>query len=549
VSLSQCRCVLSCAQVLGLLLPHLSGTVTERAFEAAGRVCLLACPAAAQAACPRCGQLSGRVHSRYARRLHDVPAGGRDVVIWLTVRRFFCGNPGCPAVTFAEQVQGLTSRFSRRTPPLEQLLLAVAAALCGRAGARLAGALGIAPPSRQTMIRLVMALPEEELAAAPQVLGVDDFALRKGHVYGTVLIDVQTGDVVDLLPDREAATLARWLQDHPGAAVICRDRAGGYADGAARGAPGAIQVADRWHLLHNLCQKTYEAAAAHRASCLGADRHQQHDLEEHEDAGEEQEQEQEHQYQRGAGKPGLPERTRQRHAQIHQLLAAGHTKTATARILGLSAVTVTKYAKAATPGQITPAARESLLDPYKPYLITRWNEGTRNVRGLHAEIKARGYTGSDQLVRRFITPFRDLPVPVPAPPPAIPSARKITSWLMTTPGNLPPADAAALSAITATCPHLGELAARIRAFADIMTGLTGSRHLDAWLATAEASSLDQLRSFAAGIRKDHHAVLNGLTLPHSSGKVEGTVNKIKMLKRQTYGRASFPLLRKRVLIN
>jgi transposase len=529
---------LSCAQVLGLLLPHLAGVVTERAWEEAGRVFLLVRPAA-EAVCPGCGTLSRRVHGGYRRRLHDVPAGGRDVVVWLAARRFRCLDPDCPKVTFTGQVPGLARRYSRRTPVLEEALSAVAAVLAGRAGARLASALGIAAPSRHTMIRLVLALPDDELAAAPRVLGVDDFALRKGHVYGTVLIDVETGQVTDLLPDREAATLQKWLEDHPGAAVICRDRAGAYADGARGGAPDAIQVADRWHLLHNLCQKTYEAAAAHRASCLGAEEHQPA-----QQPGQEQQPEQSPP---AAGKPGLPGRTRARHAAVHQLLAAGHPKPAVARILGLSAPTVAKYAKAASPGQITPAARESALDPFKPYLITRWNAGTRDATALHAEITTRGYTGSDQPVRRFVQPFRDLPGPAPQPPPAIPSARKITTWLMTSPGNLTSDNAAALAAVTTACPHLRHLQASIRSFCDMITGLTGTPNLSTWLDIAEASDLEQLASFARGIRKDHDAVLNGLTLHWSSGKVEGIVNKIKMIKRRTYGRASFGLLRKLVL--
>jgi transposase len=401
-----------------------------------------------------------------------------------------------------------------------------------------------------------MALPEEEPAAAPRVLGVDDFALRRGHVYGTVLIDLETGEVIDLLPDREAATLKEWLEGHPGAAVICRDRAGGYAEAARGGAPGAIQVADRWHLLHNLGEKTYAAAAAHRASCLGGcpdqpprdgqqDRRQQQD----QPKGQQGQEDRQGEQPSPARSPGLPERTRARHAEIHQLLDAGHTRAAAARILGLSAPTVATYAQAASPGEITAAAREQALDPWKPYLTARWNAGARDARALHAEIKARGYTGSGQQVRRFVRPFRDLPAGTPAqPPPAIPSARKITTWLMTSPGSLAPDDDAALAAVTAACPHLRQLQAAIRSFCDMLTGLTGRKDLDAWLAAADASGLDQLASFARGIRKDHDAVLNGLSLPHSSGKVEGTVNKIKMLKRQTYGRAGFALLRKRVLL-
>ena len=544
MSLSQCSAVLSCPDVFSLLLPHLAGVVAERAREEAGRVALLVRPAAAEAACPGCGTLSGRVHGSYLRRLHDVPAGGRDVTVWLAARRFRCPAAGCPKVTFTEQVPGLARRFSRRTPALEQALSAVAAVLCGRAGVRLAAALGIAPLSRHTMIRLVMAIGEDEPAAAPRVLGVDDFATRRGHVYGTVLVDAETGQVIDLLPDREAATLEQWLKARPGAAVICRDRAGAYAEGSRAGAPGAVQVADRWHLLHNLGEKAREAAAAHRAGCLGA-RERNGEQQEPEQQQEQREPGQEREPARQAGLPG---RTRQRHAQVHQLLAAGHSKAAAARALGLSAPTVAKYAQAATAGEVTAAARESALDPFKPYLITRWNAGARDARALHAEITAQGYTGSDQPVRRFVRPFRDLPGPAPEPPPPVPSARKIATWLMTSPGSLTSEDAAALAAATAACPHLRQLQAAIRSFCDMAAGLTGARNLEAWLAAAEASSLDQLVSFARGIRKDHDAVLNGLTLACSSGIVEGTVNKIKMIKRRTYGRASFKLLRKLVLL-
>jgi transposase len=550
LSLSQCSECLSCRHEVsfGVLLPHLAGVIVEAAEVTGGRVRIWARARAEGAACPRCGRFSRRVHSGYERRLADAPVGGQPVTIRLAVRRFFCGSPDCGAVTFAEQVEGLTARRARRTPLLARMLTAVGLALSGRAGARLSGALDL-PASRSGMLRLVVALPDPR-AGTVKVLGVDDFAFRRGRDYGTILVNAETGRPVDLLRDREAQTLAEWLRGHPGTEVICRDRAGAYADGGRKGAPEAIQVADRWHLYHNLAGHVEKTVARHRPCLQEASR-------EPEAAGAAGGQDAPGLLHaaaaaaaRQAGDSALAVRTRQRYEQVQALRAQGKGIKPITRETGLSRETVRRFARAASVGELLAKAghgRPSLLDDYQPYLHQRWSEGCTNARKLHAELKQRGYTGSYGAVANYVLPFRR---PGTAPPaaPAPPKARDLTRWILTSPGNLGDDEKGELARARERCPHLDALAGHVTAFAKILTGLHGDR-LDDWITAVEADDQPDLHSFARGLRQDHDAVLNGLTLPWSSGIVEGNVNRLKMIKRQMYGRAAFPLLRKRVLLS
>ena len=527
--------------LLAVLFPQLAGLRVHRVEDAGDAVMIVASCRADSACCPRCGQESARVHGGYSRIVADGAAGGRPVLIVLLVRRFRCRNPACPAVTFAEQATGLSERYRRRSVPLLGMLAGFGLELAGRAATRLAGTLGIAVhPS--TVLRLVMALPDPPVTAAPQVTGVDDFALRKGHVYGTVVADAESGDVIDLLPDREAGTLEEWLKAHPGAEVICRDRAGAYAEGARDGAPGAIQVADRWHLWHNLAEYAEKAVTRHRG-CLkeqpAAD-----------DAGDQDAPTAPDESLDVCGRERqMVRRTRERYAEIRERLDAGQPVAAIRRATGLDRRTVQRYARAASADELLASmSRESKLDEFKPYICQRWNQGLTDASQIHAELTQRGWTGSPQTVRRYVHLLRRAGTAV-TPAPAVPKTREITRWLLSRPDRLDPDDQARLAAIRAGCPHLDALAGHIRDFAEMMTRRQGLLALDDWLTAAEADDQPQLHSFANGIRRDQQAVTAGLALPWSSAAMEGNVNKIKMLKRQMYGRAGFPLLRKRVILH
>ena len=515
------------------LLPHLSGLLIDDVEHREQDIVLATRVRSPTARCGGCGLHSTRVHGRYLRKLRDVTVSGRRLVLQLEVRRFRCSTPDCAVVTFVEQVDGVTAPHARFTHGLKGLLTEIGLALAGRAGARLTTTLGM-PAGRDTLLRLVKALPDP-IATAVTVLGVDDFAFRRGRHYGTVLIDMDTHRPIEMFDGRDGDSLAAWLQQHPGVEIICRDRAGGYGEGARQGAPDAVQVADRFHLWQNLGQAVEKTINLHRAALTAPAPPPADDT---------------------APKvvQPLPEkkivtRLRENYTAVQDLAAQGMSKAAIGRQLGLHPATVRKFANARSVEDLTAVTeqRTHVVDPFTGYLHQRWNEGERNATQLFREIQQQGYPGGELAVQRYLRSFRKDRGHAPKPGPKPPTVRQVTSWIMTHPDRVDSGDAAKLRGIRNRDKDLNRLVKHVRAFAVMMTGRHGDR-LDDWILATENETLAPLAGFARNLRRDIDAIRNGLTMPHSSGPVEGGINRLKMIKRQMFGRAGLALLRKRVLL-
>ncbi|UYF97226.1 ISL3 family transposase (plasmid) [Rhodococcus aetherivorans] len=515
----------------------------ESIDESAAGIRIRACAAMQDASCPDCGNKSVRVRSRYDRTLADAAIGNRPSRLVLRVRRFLCPNGQCSRRTFAEQINGLTFAYARRTRSLTAIFERIGLALAGRAGARLADALGM-PVGRSTLLRLVRSLPEPPVHPV-EVLGIDDFALRKRHRYGTVLVDMNTHRPIDVLPDRRADTVAAWLAARPGTAVICRDRAGAYTEAARTGAPEAIEVADRWHLWHNLAATVEKTVAAHH-HCLRSALEAQSSPDpttcetQRKLAGE--------MLAARQASPHLTERTKRRFAQVAALKTKGLSIAAICRELGLARNTVRRFYRATEVDELLGSARAGrprLLDGFTDYLHVRWGDGQTSAAVLYEELRAMGYRGSYTTVRSYVRLLRHAgAAPLRG---SVPKVRQITSWMLRHPRDLTDEDRIGLKQVLAGCRHLEATAAHVTASAQILTERRGE-NLNTWMAAVRADDLPHLHRFVRGLDADHDAVRNGLTLPYSSGAVEGHVNRIKMLKRQMYGRAGFDLLRKRILL-
>lgn len=504
-------------ELIGVVFSGLTPLVIEAVIDEGGRIVVRARTPHGTVACPGCGALTQRVHGYHERVLADVPVDARRVVVRVRVRRLVCPTRGCRQ-TFREQLPGLLERYQRRTSRLAAQVGAVVTELAGRAGARLLSALAMAI-GRHTALRALLRLPVPE-RPVPRVLGVDDFALRRRHRYATILIDVETHQRVDVLPDRKADTLETWLRKHPGVEIVCRDSSGAYAEAIRRALPDAIQVADRWHIWHNLAEAVLKETAAH-STCWA--------------------------------KAGPPPKegtravtTRDRWTQIHALLDNGVGLLECARRLNLALNTIKRYARIDQPERLVraPQYRPTLVDPYRDHLRHRREQDPAvPILQLLAEIKELGYTGSQNLLYRYITQGR-----VEADRPAI-SPRRLSRYLLTRPDRLTENQRELLDVLTAACPQMTALAGLIDSFATLLTPAAGNaERLSTWIADTRAEDLPHLHAYTRGLDQDRTAINAALTHTWHNGTTEGVNTKTKLLKRQMYGRADFDLLRHRILL-
>lgn len=523
--------------------------------------CILAVVAttALEALCPVCQCRSESIHSHYVRHVADLPWAGWAVRLELHVRRFFCRNKECTRQIFTERLPNVVAPYARRTMRLTDLFTLIGFALGGEAGKRLVDGMGL-EISPDMLLRLVRKQRESQVPT-PRVLGVDDFCFCRRRTYGAILVDLERRIPIDLLADREAETFKKWLLAHPGVEIISRDRGGAFADGASLGAPQARQVADRWHLLANLSEtmKGFLLKKQERLKALG-----------HSPAGNlsEEEAKQLAPWQTSM-RPHLEAKSLQlhqervtRYEQIHDLSAKKVDVVTIARQVGVSRQCVYEYLRMQQPPERThiPPSRQPILEPYKDYLVRRWNEGCRNAQQAYREVKEQGYPGGDSNIVRFFGHLRKhfnqsgtfkevdpaTQTPVQAPSRRPPSASQMAHWITFKEEQRLDWQQKYLTQLCEADQEIQETYDLVADFTSMLRERTGER-LDAWLQKVEEQGPLELKNFALGLKRDYEAVKAGLTLEWSNGQTEGQVHRLKLLKRQMYGRGRFDLLRKRVL--
>jgi transposase len=527
-------------------------------------------PSTDVASCPDCHVLSSHVHSHYTRHLRDLPVVEQPVRLRLLVRRFRCLTPTCTRQTFVERLPDLARLRAQRTVRLTEAVRVLGSESGGEAGARTATRLRM-PVSGDTVLRIVRR-PSASALPTPRVLGIDDFALRKGRVYGTVLVDLERHRPVDLLPERTAEAVATWLHDHPGVEVIARDRSQDYARGAAEGAPAATQVADRFHLLCNLTEvltrylqrisptlrrTLADAAAAQDPSEALAQ----------ETACSAEPQASDLQASTALVVASLPpplprygryprlqllKAARQaerehRYEQVQMLWARGQSIRQIAQACGVSRHTVRNWLRA---GTLPPDQRgyrgPGKIDPYVPYLQQRLAEGCTNQSRLWREIRAQGFMGTRSLVAKWLNAHGSDRASLSQPTPLVlPPARQL-AWLLLQDEDKRTVDEQTLLSQLQQDTELVQMQELVQQGREMIRQRRPDE-LDTWLQACQTSRISELKNFVLVLRQDYEAVKAALTLPWSTGPVEGHINRLKLIKRSGYGRMKLDLLRQRVL--
>ncbi len=504
--------------------------------------------AASDGKCPQCQQPSERIHSRYLRHLSDLPWQGLRVRLLWQSRKFFCDSTSCCQKIFTERLPEVAATYSRRSERFSIALRCLAFACGGEEGARLAERLGMTT-SPDTLLRQIRRtdLPTR---ATPRALGVDDWAFRKGKRYGTIFVDLETGNAVELLPERSADAVKKWLEENPGIEIISRDRGDCYIKGATEGAPNATQVADRFHLVQNMREAIVRLLDKHSKEVQQAVKDLREEFiskmpdkcpaESKDDSAVE-----------SALRDDVSI-AQQKRSELYEtanlLHQQGISNRDIAKRMGIHRDTVNKYVRSDQLPEPASRAHASQTDQCVAFLCRRWNEGIRNAQQLTREVQAHGFKVSYWSIRRRMACWRKgrgvekISGNMPKP-----SSTKVSFLLLKDEAKLTDEERSLKRNLLTKC---GEIKDTLKIAAEFL-GMVRSQsgHLfSKWLDRATDSKIPvEFRRFAEGLKKDLAAVTAGLTLHWNNGPSEGHVNRLKMVKRQMYGRANFDLLRMRFL--
>jgi transposase len=422
----------------------------------------------------------------------------------------------------------------------------VGIALGGQAGTLLGSQLGLSG-SRDTILRLLRAA-EPPAAIAPKKVGIDDWAWKRGHRYGTIVCDLERGIPIDLLPDRSVDTVAAWFVAHPSIELVSRDGSSEYAAAARKGAPQAIQVSDRWHILKNLAKALQVLLTSH----FTAQRKKKT-----QEAGKKQEFafSQDRERRLSSQQTHIQNRYRQdrlaRYEQVIALAKQGMSQEVIARVVGVGHSTVSRWLRVGAFPERKPREQASQIDRYRRYVQKRQAEGYQNLMGIYRELQSLGYQGSyatlhAQFAKSSSSKMQTKQVPRLPLTPALPSTRRATWLFLRRPEELTTQEQEMVKRLRLLHSEVDLAYLLVQQFVQMVRKRTGEQ-LDAWLEAVTESSLTDLQSFANGVSEDKDAIFAGLTKPESNGPTEGHVTRLKLIKRSMYGRAQFNLLRLRVL--